>query len=317
MVNKQGKKKLIPKTSGPRIKPLSRKQQKAKAKQELANRNKLPSSFSLTRKSIATIRQFWKSLMGIMLVYLVLNAVFASGIGNLNTDVQTIKDNLSASGSGSHSVYSGVGGFLQLALSSGAASSATGFTFQGFLTVFIALTVIWALRQMLANKKIKVKEAFYSSTTPLVPFLLVILIIMIQLLPVTLGSSIISAIISSLGSVSAFWSGVFIVAFVALLSWSLYMLSASIFALYIVTLPGMVPRKALRSAVNLVSLRRLVVIRKALFAPIFLLCALGIIIVPLILYATVLVTPVFYILSAFSILFIITYLYTLYRSLLD
>jgi hypothetical protein len=58
-------------------------------------------------------------------------------------------------------------------------------------------------------------------------------------------------------------------------------------------------------------------VRKILFLPFFIVLAMGLVIVPLILYAKFLVSPVFFILSMLSILFVHTYLYTLYKGLLE
>jgi hypothetical protein len=63
--------------------------------------------------------------------------------------------------------------------------------------------------------------------------------------------------------------------------------------------------------------RRLLVLRKILFLPVVVLVVMAAIIVPLILWATWFVPYAFYILSMLAILFVHTYLYSLYRSLLD
>lgn len=311
---KQGSAKAI---SGPRVKKLTRKQARSKAKKEIVARSKVPSSFWLAKQSLFHIRKHWKPLGGIVLIYLVLNAIFASGIGDINGSVQNIKDDLNSIGTSQNPVISGVTGFLQLALSSGASGSATGSTFQAGLIIVTSLSIIWALRQLQAGKKITTKQAFYNSMAPLIPLLLVLVVILIQLMPITIGSSVVSSIYSSIGIVSGFWTAVLVLMLALLVAWSFYMVCASLFAIYIVTLPNMQPRQALRSAKNLVRFRRWLVLRKVLFLPVLLLIFSGIIIVPLILYATSLVTPVFYIFSMFGLLYIHTYFYTLYRSLLE
>jgi hypothetical protein len=105
--------------------------------------------------------------------------------------------------------------------------------------------------------------------------------------------------------------------FVVLAFWSIYMICSSIFALYIVTLPNMKPREALRSAKNLVHFRRWQVVRRLLFLPLFIIAAIGIIVVPLILYAKFLVVPAFFILSMLCIMYAHAYLYSLYKGLLE
>ena len=301
---------------GPRLKKLNRKQARAKAKQEASKRPNLPGSFKLTKQAVGLVWQNKRLFGGIILIYLLLNTVFASGIGNLNSDVNSIKADLNSLSGSSHPVASGISGFLQLVVSSGASGSSLGSTFQAVLIVLASLAIIWSLRQTVANKKITVKEAFYNSMFPLIPFLLVIAFIFIQLLPFTLGATVMSAIFG-VGSVSTFWAVLISGIFILLTAWSFYMVSASAFALYIVTLPNMQPRQALRAAKDLVRFRRLQILKKVVFLPLLLLVISGVVIVPLILYATFMVTPVFYVFSALGLLFVHSYFYNLYRSLLE
>lgn len=296
----------------PRVRNLTKKQKRAKTKKEVRSNKKLSSSFKLTSQVIKLLKQYWKPLGGIVLVYLILNIIFASGISNISSAVSTLKDNLS-SGANLSSAFSGFG---TLVGSAGSSSSETGSALQSVLIVLESLVIIWALRQLLAGDAIKVKQAYYRSTTPLVPFILVIFMIIIQLLPITVGAAVLAAILTSVFNTGSAVTIISALLFSLLAIWSLYMVSSSIFALYIVTLPDMQPRQALRSAKNLVRFRRLLIIRKVLFLPIFILVAMGIVIIPLILYATFLVVPVFYVLSMLTILFAHSYLYSLYRELI-
>jgi hypothetical protein len=103
---------------------------------------------------------------------------------------------------------------------------------------------------------------------------------------------------------------------VLLAAWSIYMLTSSVFAMYIVTLPNMQPLQALRSAKNLVKSKRWQLVRRLLFLPFFIIIVMGIFIVPLIIFAQFLVVPMFFVLAMFSVLFAHTYLYGLYKRLL-
>ncbi len=314
---KKGAKKPSAKSSATvvgRVRKLTRRQKKQVSK-KTAQQRKLTGSFSLTGQVVRTLKKFWKPLGGIVLVYLILNVIFASGISSLSTTVNDIKDNFQASG-GRHFVDA-IGGFGSLVGSAGASSSQTASVLQAILVVLESLVIIWAIRQLLSGDPIKVKAAYYRSMTPLIPFLLVIAVIFIQLLPVTLGSAIIGAILTTIFNSSAVLTAVFVGIFSALAVWSVYMISSSIFALYIVTLPGMEPRQALRSAKELVKFHRWQLMRRVAFLPLFILIAMAVLVVPLILFASFLVAPVFYVLSMIAILFIHTYLYSLYRSLLD
>ena len=162
----------------------------------------------------------------------------------------------------------------------------------------------------------RVKQAYYQSTAPLVPFLIIIVFGLLQLLPFSLGAVIRSAIVSSfvLSGWLSFVTGLIVV---ALGVWGIYMLVPTIFALYIVTLPGVMPRDAMRSAKDLVRFRRLLLLRKILFLPFFIMVCMAVITVPLILYATSLVAAVFYVLGVLGLLFAHGYLYSLYRDLIE
>jgi len=304
-----------PAAAGGRVRQLTKKQSRAKAKKAVKTRQPLPGSFRLSWRVLRIFRQHWKTLGGIVLVYLLLNIVFASGISNASTAFSTIKTDLQASGGPNFT--SAAGGFASLVGSAGASGSSTGSTLQSVLFVIESLVIIWALRHLLSDQPISVKAAYYRSMAPLIPFLLVIFVIIIQLLPVTIGATVFAAIVTSVFPGTGLASVLSAIAVIFLAIWSLYMVSSSIFALYIVTLPDMQPRQALRSARDLVSYRRLTVIRKVLFLPLLILVVMGLVIVPLILAVSVVVPAVFYILSMLAILFIHTYLYSLYRGMLE
>lgn len=298
-----------------RTKKLTAKQAKIKAKILAKKKSELSTGLQLVSISVSRLRQHWRLLFGIGLIYMILNIVFASGIGNLSSEVNIVKANLQ-NGSGNHPLVGGVSGFLQLVFTSGASSTGAGSAFQSALIVVTSLAIIWALRQAVAGKQVTVKQAFYNCTSQLVPFLLVLAVMIIQILPITLGAAVVASIFTSVGIISGFWIVLFAAILIGLYGWTMYMLSSSVFALYIVTLPGVQPRQALKSAKELVSYRRSLVLRKVLFLPLIMLVAFGIVVVPLIIYATVAVTAVFYVLSTLSLLFALTYLYSLYKELI-
>ncbi|MBX4190549.1 hypothetical protein KW794_00495 [Candidatus Saccharibacteria bacterium] len=309
------KKRPKPAAAKTRARKLTKKQARAKSKIESRKLKPIIGSFRLTRRVLQIFIQFWKPLGGIVLVYLILNIVFASGISNISTNFSSIKDDLNAGGG--HGLWRAAGGFGSLVGSAGASSSGTGSALQSMLFIIESLVIIWALRHLLSGQNITVKGAYYRSMTPLIPFLLVVFMIIIQLLPLTLGGVILAAVATSIFTSTTAATIFTTLLFLVLAAWSIYMVSASIFALYIVTLPDMKPLQALRAAKDLVRFRRFAVLRKVFFMPIFILVVMGIIIVPLILYAQGVVPIAFYILSMLSILFVHTYIYSLYRELID
>lgn len=295
---------------------LTKKQAKEKAKvqakKEALKRPALKGSFSLTKQVFISIRRFWKPLGGIVLVYLILNVVLASGLlSNLNTVVGNIRTDLN----GSHQLSKALSGYSSL-LGGSSGGSQSSSAIQSVLLVLESLVIIWALRQLLAGEKVRVKQAYYHSMAPLIPFLLVAAMIIIQLLPLTLGTALLALILSSTVTSGILLTVIFAILFGLLAAWSVYMVSSSIFALYIVTLPDMEPRQALRSAKHLVRFRRWFLLRRLLFLPILVLIIMGVITVPLILVIPFLVAPVFFILLMLTVLFAHTYLYSLYRELI-
>jgi hypothetical protein len=299
---------------GGRVRKLNRKQSRQKTKKEAASRAKLPGSFRLSAQVLKTIARFWKPLAGILLVYLVLNIIFASGLSGLSSTTNDIKNNLN-NGQNSHFIRA-IGSFSSLIGTSGSGNSQSGSVLLSILIILESLVIIWALRQLLAGNQISVKQAYYSAMKPLVPFLLVLFVIILQLLPVSLGTAALGIVLSSVFTSQAVITIVFSLLFVVLAAWSAYMLSSSVFALYIVTLPDIQPRQALSSAKTLVRFRRWQLMRKIVWLPVFILIIMGLIVTPLILTATFLAAPAFYLLGILSILFVHTYLYSLYRSML-
>jgi len=298
-----------------RVRKGTKRQTRAKAKTE-ARAVAIPSSFKLVGQVFRTFRAYWKPLLGIVIVYLILNIFFASGLSGLSSAVNDIKTNLDNSAGNMHPIAKGLSGFAALVGSAGVSGSASGSILQSVLFVVESLVIIWAIRQLLAGRKIGVKQAYYSSMYPLIPFLIIIFVILLELIPLALGTLVLSAILTSvITTVSlASWVGWFF--FIVFAIPSIYWLTSSIFALYIVTLPDIEPREALRSARNLVRYRRWQVLPKVIFLPVFILLVMAVIIIPLILYASFLVAPVFYFLSMLTILFVHAYLYCLYRGLI-
>lgn len=305
---KTGKKPL---NTSSRIRKLTRRQKKTVEKRKASTQN-VPGGFNLIGRVFKLFKLHWKILGGIVVVYMGLNTIFASGLSNVITNFGNVKDSL---GPG-HNFSDAVSGFGSLISGSTSAGSDSASVLQSLLIVLESLVIIWALRNVMANKKFSVKDAYYKSMFPLIPFLLVIFFIILQLLPITLGAGLVSLVSGALSS-SGVLTVIMLIFLLPLLGWSVYMLSSSIFAIYIVTLPDMQPRQALRSAKKLVAYRRLKIIRRIIFLPFFIMLAMAIVMLPLILFIHILVVPVFYVLTILVLLFVHAYFYSLYRGLLE
>ncbi|HVV67156.1 MAG TPA: hypothetical protein VHB72_03760 [Candidatus Saccharimonadales bacterium] len=278
---------------------------------------KLPSVWQLAKASWRVLWTHKKLFIGITLIYGLLNLVLVQGLAG-NTDITSLKHTLDQAFTGHFaSLVSGLSIFVVLVSSAGNGSSPTAGAYQLFLAIITSLAVIWALRQILSGSKIRIRDAYYRGMSPLIPFILVLIVVGLQLIPAFFGATLYSQVITGGIAVYAIEKFVWILLFVLLALLSLYMLSSSLFALYIVTLPNMTPMKALRSARQLVRYRRWTVLRKVICLPIILLIAAAIIMVPIIVWLTPIAQWVFFLLTMFALVAVHAYMYTLYRELLN
>ncbi len=265
------------------------------------------------------LRQLWahKALFGgITVLYGVLNLMLVRGLSdgsNLASYKATLDHLFNGSG---NQLGSSVLSFMYLLSTAGGGSSSSAGVYQGILLLTCSLAFIWAFRQVLAGNEIKVRDSFYRGMYPLVPFLLISSLIGLQLLPLALGRDFYSIMIGS-GIAIDFWEKtVVLLIFLALALWSIRMVTASAFALYIVTLPDMTPLRAYRTARQLVHRRRLLLWRKFIFLPITLLVLAAIVEVPLIFFLTPLAAWTFFIFGMIALPLVHGYVYTMYREMI-
>lgn len=275
----------------------------------------LPSIYQISKKTIRLIRSRWRLFGGMVLIYVLLNAMIVGGL-SLGGNIQDLKDQ--AQLDGQNSTFSNSLSVFGSLVSGGssASSNPSGGTYQFILIVIFSLAFMWALRQVQANEKIGLRQTFYQGMYPLIPFFIVLIVVFLQLLPMLAGNFVYAIAVNggiAIEVVERFIWGIFSGLLILL---SLYMVSSSVFALYITTLPNMTPLQALRSAREIVRYRRFAVMRKILALPIVLVVSLGLIIVPLIIIAPTLAQVVAYILGSAILLVTHGYLYTLYRELL-
>jgi hypothetical protein len=276
----------------------------------------LPNVWRLTRAVALLLWQHKKIFISLALIYGLLNLVLVRGFSG-GVNVTEVKNELNqAFGGHTAAVTTSMTVLLSLISTSGNTSSSTGGAYQTFLLIIMSLAVIWALRMMLANEAFRLRDTFYKGMYPLVPFLLVFVMICLQLLPLIAGAGLYSMVTSSGISVNLFENILWGIGCSLLAAVSLYWLTSSAFALYIVTLPNMTPRKALHSARELVRGRRLSVLRKLLFLPLVLFLVAIVIMVPVILVAAPLAQWLFFFLTMCSLVVVHTYMYTVYRELL-
>lgn len=256
-------------------------------------------------------------------------AVVLLGVLNQET-YTTFRDQLNRAEDSSETHF-GALKYITLAVSavtsSPSANISDGQTVVGVLMFLVGwLMLVWALRQILAGHKIKLRDALYSSGTSLVSTLAVLAVAILQLIPLALCFIVYSAL-TDVGIINsgvaienmAFW---FAAALVVALT--LYWWTATFIALVIVTLPGMYPGEALRMAGDIVVGRRLKILFRLFYMawPILLLWAA--ILIPATILDNVvqvnwlpLVPFTVLLLTSLTMVWVATYIYLLYRGIVE
>jgi len=267
----------------------------------------------------SVLQQLWtnKRLFGgIILVYGVLDIVFVRGLSS-TSDIASLKSAVdhSFTGAGGGLATSAVT-FSSLLSGSGSGNATQSGIYESILLITGSLALIWTLRQVPTGRMVRVRDSFYQGMYPLVPFFLVVALMGIQLLPLAIGSTLYDTVTSTGIAIHTWEKLSWLLLFIGLSLWSLRMITASLFALYIVTLPDMTPMRAYRSARKLVYGRRLLIWRKLIFLPVMLFILAAVISVPFILFITPLAVWVFFILTLAALPIVHGYLYSLYRSMI-
>lgn len=273
-------------------------------------------SFRIFGRSFLNLLDHWPQFGAIYLIYAVITFVLVRGV-SINTNGSQLKAIVGGLSSSTSAQASAVTNAFSLFInSSGNTNSPSAGTYQLFILLIFSLVIIWSLRMVTSGKKLKVSDAFYKSLYPFIPILLVVLLIGIELIPLLLGAYFYSVVLTDKLFNNLFEEIGLIAVCVGMALVTLYFITSSIFAFYIVTLPDMRPMIALRSAKRLVKSRRFVVMRKVLFLPIALIVIGGIIVIPSTVLSTLLGEILFFLYISLCLFIAHSYLYTLYREML-
>ena len=277
---------------------------------------KLPSWWKLTKKAFRLIAVNKKNIFRFFIIYGLLYIVFVRGfsspinVGEIKNsfnelateDVSTLATNFTV--------------FSLLIKSTTSASGDIAGLYQMFFLIVSTLALIWLFRQQQAGNKVTMKDAFYRGMYPMIPYIVITVVIALQTIPASIGNFLFRSVVDSGLAINTFEQSIWLLLFFTLLLLSAYMISSSLIALLVVTLPEMTPKIALKKARELVEFRRASVLRKviALFMLIgFLFITL---VFPAIFVSGVLAQILFYTLTILAIPFATAYLFVLYRELL-
>ncbi len=276
----------------------------------------LPKARIILKASLERLVVSKKAVAGITLVYGLGVVLLVRGF-SVTQDFTTLRTLLDSLLTGSFGKIQSIA--LQLTLLFGGAgetNTPNGGIYQTILLIVCSLALIWVFRQAQAKKPVSTKRAFYLGMYPLIPFMAVLLILGIQLLPLTIGSYLYGTLTSNGITVTGWEKVLSLVGFLLLAFWSLRMITATVFALYIVTLSDMLPIQAVRAAKRLVHGRRLIIWRKLLLLPLVMLVVTTVLVLPFLVFLTGIVVWVFFVITVLWFSVTHSYLYSLYRELL-
>lgn len=274
----------------------------------------IPTSFKLLKESFVFLLKnkkvfFFIICIHALIYFLVIRSPISANINNIQDSINNVL------GENSQQTTRGVVATLGTVLSVSGSSQAN-VTLVTVSIVMMSLVYIWAIRELHAKKPIKARDAYYKSMAPILPSSMVLIVASLQLLPFAIAAFVYSVARTGGLFASAFEDILFFTIAVLMAMISLYWMTSTIIALYIVTLPGMYPMQSLRMAKKLVQFQRFNVFRRVFTLPFLLALIYLIILVLVIRFAT---SQVFFAVELMQLLVLPvlhTYLYKLYRALI-
>ena len=293
----------------------------------------MPGYWAFTNQVRSVLWKNWRLFGGLVLVYIAATIVI-SGFGaqeSYSNLAQTLKDSSGDLFKGNFGAVSQAGLLLVSTVTTGLSPNLTqAQSILGGLALFFAwLAGIWLLRNTLAGHNPRLRDGLYNSGSPVLATVAVGFIITLQLLPAAAAVILYSAaqgsgLLDSGASAMLTWGGVFLLVLL-----SVYWVSSSFIALVIVTLPGMYPMHAIRSAGDLVVGRRLRVLYRMTWLFFIVSATWAIVIIPIILFddwiktlvPTInwlpIVPLVIISMSSLTLIYVTSYIYMLYRRIVD
>jgi hypothetical protein len=201
--------------------------------------------------------------------------------------------------------------------------------FTVLIFMIIWLTTVWLLRNQLSGNKVRLRDGLYNACAPLISTALVVLVLFVQLIPAIVALVAYSAAVATDFLATPLYAVVFWMAAGGLGLLSLFLVTSTIFALVVVTIPGMYPFAAIKISGDLVTSRRLRVILRLVWMALNILVFWVITMIPIIIFDSwfkgvaewasgwPIVSIALLIVSSMSIIFASSYIYLLYRRLID
>lgn len=302
-------------------------------RRDYARSLKLPGYFAFTNSVFAILWKNRKLFILLVVTYIVLTALLV-GVAS-QSSYSAIADSLNQAG---NNILGGnlaglANAFVLFGVSVSGGLSQTLSEAQSVYAVIIALmtwlTTVWLLRNVMAGHKVKLRDGLYNASAPILSTFIVGFVLILQLLPLA-----IALIAYSAASVSGILSGgveamLFWIVASLLVILSVYWITSTLIALVIVTLPGIYPMRAIRTAGDLVVGRRIRILLRMVWLSLSMIIAWIVVMIPIILldnwlkdmWTAIELVPtipaMLLIMSALSIVWSSSYIYLLYRKVVE
>jgi len=221
----------------------------------------LPGYWAFTSHVFAVVRQYRRLIIGLVAGYGLATALLVGlssqdSYGQLSqlldqTSDDIFTDGWEALGQAGLLLFSGLSGSLSPQLTEAQQIFAT------LILLLTWLTTVWLLRAGFAGRKPLLRDGLYNAGGPIVPTALISLVLLVQLLPATIGIILFNSAATTNLLDSGFMAMIISLGVTVLVILTAYWVVATIFALVVVTLPGMYPLRAMRVAGDMVVGRRI------------------------------------------------------------
>lgn len=307
------------------------KTQRKKLLPKFIKKTNLPSIIKLTKQTNNLIWANRKLFLSLALLFVVITILIVGVISSetyLNVQ-SSLESSITTQGTIGEVARASLLSLVSFGGGLSSASDELSAMYSIFIILILWLTTIWILRNLLARHKFKLRDSLYNCGAPIIPTFLVGTIAMLELLPAVIAKIIYSAaqnggVMDQLG----FVIGVYAIS-LALVGLSVYLLIGTLFGLITATLPSMYPIKALKIGSKIVSGQRVAIIWRLLWANILTSVVWLALLTPLILLDNWLnsisniwlsipfIPIVAIVLSVATTIWIISYIYMLYRGVVD
>lgn len=287
--------------------------------------------WALTTEVIDLLWRYKKMFLSLVILFVVLALIFSGAMSQdtyqqLRNMMHTVED------SGFSGVVTTLGlfsGVLMSYLTGTAAVDASQQLMGALLGLFAWLTTIWLVRAILAGQTPKMRDGLYSSGSPVIALIMLLFVMIIQLVPAATALIMYGALDAS-GMLQQ--TAILMLAggaTILIVTMSTYWIVSTIFAMVVVTLPGMYPFRALRLSGDIVTGRRIRILLRLAWALVVSALLWFVVLVPVILLDGALksaipdlswlpIVPVVgLVLLYFTVIFFAAYSYLFYRKVVE